>query len=201
MAIIKREIFMGAEAKKFATYNDILALPEHLIGEIINGELVAMPRPGPRHTRSASKLGGVIGPFDNGRGDPPGGWWILYEPEIHLDSNVIVPDLAGWKREIVPKLPTSKAYFEIAPNWICEVLSKKTAYIDRGKKLPIYAEAKVDHAWLIDPEKKTLEIYLREGKKWMLLNSFGGDELIRAAPFDAIEIDLGDLWLPDDNDE
>ncbi len=193
---------MGIEAKKFATYSDILALPEHLIGEIINGELIVMPRPGPRHARSTSILGDELtGPFDRGRDNGPGGWWILDEPEIHLGSNVLVPDLAGWRREIVPKLPTNKAYFEIAPQWVCEVLSKKTASIDRVKKLPIYAKAKVDHVWLINPDQKTLEIYLREDQKWMLLNSFGGDDLIRAAPFDAIEIHLGDLWLPDDDEE
>ena len=96
---------MGTEAKKFATYNDILALPEHLIGEIINGELIVMPRPGPRHIRSSSILGEEItGPFDRGRGNGPGGWWILDEPEIHLDSNVIVPDLAGWRRGFMPNL-------------------------------------------------------------------------------------------------
>ncbi len=191
---------MGTEAKKFAHYNDILALPEHLIGEIINGELIVTPRPGPRHARSASALGGAIfNPFDQG-GDGPGGWWILFEPEIHFSSDVIVPDLAGWKKELVPMLPTSKAYFEIVPNWVCEVLSKKTAGIDRVKKLPIYAKAKVDYVWLVNPDQKTLEIYLREDQKWMLLNAFEGNQLVRAAPFDAIELNLANLWLPD-NDE
>jgi Uma2 family endonuclease len=193
---------MSPEAKKLATYNDILALPEHLIGEIINGELIVMPRPGLRHIRSATVLGSeIFDPFDRGRGNGPGGWWILDEPEIHFGSNILVPDLAGWRKELVPNLPTSKAYFEIAPNWICEILSKKTAGVDRVKKLPIYAKAKVDHAWLINPDQKTLEIYLREEQKWVLLNSFGGDELIRAAPFDAVEINLGALWLPDDDEE
>ena len=191
---------MGIEAKKFATYNDILVLPEHLIGEIINGELFASPRPGPRHTRSASKLGGVIDRFDRS-GDGLGGWWILDEPEIHLSTNVIVPDLAGWRRELVPHLPTTKAYFEIVPQWVCEVLSRKTAVLDRIKKMPIYAQAKVDHLWLVDPEQKTLEVYLREDQRWVLLNSFSGDEIIRAEPFDVIEINLGDLWLPDDRCE
>ena len=192
---------MSAEAKKFATYNDILALPEHLIGEIINGELIVMPRPGPRHTRSASILGEEItGPFDRGRNNGPGGWWILFEPEIHLNADVIVPDLAGWKRELVPNLPTSKAYFEIAPNWVCEVLSKKTATIDRVKKLPIYAKTKVDHVWLVNPDQKTLEVYIRKEDKWGEVLNFGGEALIRAVPFDAIEINLGDMWLPDDDE-
>ncbi len=155
----------------------------------------------PRHARSASILGGEItGSFDIGRNNGPGGWWILFEPEIHFGSDVIVPDLSGWKKELIPILPTSKAYFEIVPNWVCEVLSKKTAGIDRVKKLPIYAKAKVDYVWLVNPDQKTLEIYLREDQKWILFSAFEGEQLIRAAPFDAIEINLGDLWLPD-NDE
>lgn len=191
---------MGTEAKKFATYSDILALPDHLIGEIINGELIVSPRPSPRHARSASALGGTIfNLFDQGS-DGSGGWWILFEPEIHFSSDVIVPDLAGWKKELVPMLPTSKAYFEILPNWVCEVLSKKTAGIDRVKKLPIYAKAKVDYVWLVNPDQKTLEIYLREDQKWMLLNAFEGNQLVRAAPFDAIELNIANLWLPDNDD-
>ena len=192
---------MGAEAKKFATYNDILSLPEHLTGEIINGELIVMPRPGPKHARSTTALGSeIFDPFDRARNNGPGGWWILFEPEIHLNSDVIVPDLAGWKRDLVPNLPTSKAYFEIAPNWVCEVLSKKTATMDRVKKLPVYAKSKVDHVWLVNPDQKTLEVYIRKEDKWGEVLNFGGEGLIRAEPFDAIEINLGDLWLPDDDE-
>jgi len=192
---------MGAEAKKFATYNDILSLPEHLIGEIINGELILTPRPGPKHARSATALGSeIFDPFDRGRNNGPGGWWILFEPEIHFNSDIIVPDLAGWKKELMPNLPTTKPYFEIAPNWVCEVLSKKTATIDRVKKLPIYAKFKVDHVWLVNPDQKTLEVYIRKEDKWGEVLNFGGEALIRAAPFDAIEINLGDLWLSDDEE-
>ena len=188
---------MGSEAKKLATYEDLLKVPDHLLAEIISGELITSPRPGPRHARASSVLGGKITePFDGGNGGP-GGWWILDEPEIHLHDDILVPDLAGWRRDRVPILPTSKHYFEIAPHWVCEVLSKSTAGVDRVKKLPIYAREKVDHVWLIDPEKNTLEVYLRQEKGWFLLNTFAGDDKIRAAPFDAIEIDLGSLWLPD----
>lgn len=188
---------MSSEAKKFATYEDLLKVPNHLLAEIIAGELITSPRPGPRHARASSILGSdLTGPFDKGRGGP-GGWWILDEPEIHLQGDVLVPDLAGWKKEIVPVLSTSKHYFEIAPQWICEVLSPSTAGIDRVKKLPIYLREKVDHVWLIDPVAKTLEIYQRNQNTWILLNSFVGNDTVRAAPFDAIEMDLGALWLPD----
>lgn len=188
---------MGSEAKKLATYEDLLNVPDNLVAEIIAGELITSPRPGPRHARSSTSLGGdIIGPFDKGKGGP-GGWWILFEPEIHLQGDILVPDIAGWKRDLLPVLPTSKPYFEIAPQWVCEVLSKSTAGVDRVKKLPIYAREKVNHVWLIDPEKNTLEVYLRQEKGWFLLNTYAGNDKIRAAPFDAIEIDLGSLWLPD----
>ena len=188
---------MSSEARKFVTYQDILALPDTVIGEIIAGELVVSPRPGPRHVHAASSLGGdIVNPFQKGKGGP-GGWWILDEPEIHLQGDVLVPDLAGWRKEVIPILPTAKSYLEIAPQWVCEVLSPSTAGFDRVKKLPIYAREKVDHVWLIDPVVKTLEVYLRNNLQWILLNSFVGEDKIRTAPFEAIEIDLGSLWLPD----
>lgn len=189
---------MSSEAKKFATYNDLFALPDHMVGEIIAGELIASPRPGPRHARASSVLGSkIMSPFDEGQGGP-GGWWILDEPELHLGGDILVPDLAGWKKEKLPALPLDKPYFEIAPDWICEVLSDSTARLDRVKKLPIYAREKVGFAWLIDPKAKTLEIYRHEGTSWFLLKTLAGDERVRADPFDAIEIDLGALWLPDE---
>jgi Uma2 family endonuclease len=188
---------MGSEAKKFATYEDLLKVPDHLVAEIIAGELITSPRPGPRHARASTILSDeIVGPFDRGK-NGPGGWWILFEPEIHLNGDIIIPDIAGWRKDAVPVLPTDKSYFEIAPHWVCEVISKSTARVDRVLKLPIYAREKVNHAWLIDPDKNTLEVFLRQENAWLLLNSFVGNDLVRAAPFDAIEIDLGALWLPD----
>lgn len=188
---------MGTEAKKLATYEDLLKVSDTLVAEIIMGELITSPRPGTRHARASSILGSKITePFDAGKGGP-GGWWILDEPEIHLQGDVLVPDLAGWKREILPTLPTSKHYFEIPPQWVCEVLSPSTAGLDRVKKLPVYAREKVDHVWLIEPVAKTLEVYQRNEMGWQLLTSFAGNNLIRAAPFESVEFDLGALWLPD----
>ena len=188
---------MNSQAKKYTVYDEFLALSDHQVGEIIAGELITSPRPGPRHARASSILGGEItGPFDKGKSGP-GGWWILDEPELHLSADIIVPDLAGWRKDKLPVLPIDKPYFEVAPDWICEVLSEKTARLDRVKKLPIYAKEKVSHAWLIDPVAKTLEIFRLETSGWLLLKTVSGDDRIRAEPFDAIEIELGALWLPD----
>jgi Uma2 family endonuclease len=184
---------MGEPAARHATYEDLLQVPERLVAEILNGELHTHPRPSPKHAVAAAKVGGELyGPFFKGIGGP-GGWWILDEPELHLDLQVVVPDLAGWRRERMPELPET-AWFELTPDWVCEVLSPSTAQTDRGIKMPLYAERKIRHLWLLDPLIKTLEAYeLREGH-WSLMAVLKEDDRVRLAPFDAIEFSLSDLW-------
>ncbi len=184
---------MSGPAEKFADYNDILAAPENRVAEIIDGQLHTQPRPAPKHTNSASSLGDeLMSPFQKGRGGP-GGWWILDEPEIHLGHHVLVPDLAGWRRERMPALPETN-WFENPPDWICEVLSPSTMRIDRIKKMRIYAEYGVAHTWLIDPLAQTLEVYELQTKHWVMVGTYEGEEEASAVPFDAITFRLGDLW-------
>ncbi len=184
---------MVARAKKPATYEDLLAVPEHLIAEIINGVLHTQPRPASRHARACSRLGGALdGPFDRGKGGP-GGWIILFEPELHLHGDVLVQDLAGWRRERMPELPDAAA-FELAPDWVCEVLSLGNAATDRTDKMTIYAREGVRHVWLVDPIEKTLESYRLEGGRWVVVGTWRDDARPRVEPFDAIELELGALW-------
>jgi Uma2 family endonuclease len=185
---------MGEAAKDLrSVYEQFLAVPEHLVAEIIRGALVTQARPAPRHLRAATRLTQRLGPFD--RDEEPGGWIILAEPELHLSENITVPDLAGWRRQRMPSLPDT-AYFELAPDWICEVLSPGTQTLDRKDKMPIYAEHRVAHAWLIDPIAKMLETYRLQEGKWLQLGVWAGDSRVRAEPFDAIELDLSVLWTP-----
>src|SRR6185436_17757688 len=140
-----------------ATYDDLIALPDNLVAEIVDGELWASPRPAPKHTRSHSSLAAILGPpYDHRRGGP-GGWWILIEPELHLGKDVLVPDVAGWRRSRMTKLPAT-AYFPLAPDAVCEVVSPSTARLDRAKKLRSYASAGVGHCWIVDPLARTLEV-------------------------------------------
>ncbi|HVR40314.1 MAG TPA: Uma2 family endonuclease [Thermoanaerobaculia bacterium] len=186
---------MAARIREHATYEDLMQVPDTMVAEIIEGELYASPRPGIPHTDFASSLGILIGgPYRFGVGGP-GGWWILDEPEIHLGRNVIVPDLAGWRRERLPKLPPD-AYFTLAPDWVCEVLSPSTGRIDRGKKMPVYAHHDVRHAWLVDPSMKTLEVKRLENGQWLEVATYGGDDKVRAEPFELVEIDLASIWGP-----
>jgi Uma2 family endonuclease len=178
-------------------YEAYLAVPSHKRAEIINGTLYVMPRPAPRHANASSVLGGELsGPFQRGRGGP-GGWWILDEPELHLmPFEPMSPDLAGWRVERMPELPET-AYFTVVPDWICEVLSDSTASIDRNQKMPIYAAKGVNHAWLIDPVAKTLEVHiLGDEGRWREVHLHRADAVVRVPPFDAIELDLRALWSP-----
>ena len=135
-----------------------------------------------------------MGPFHRGRGGP-GGWVILDldEPELHLGPDVLVPDLAGWRRERMPTVPDVAA-FELAPDWLCEVLSPSTVAVDRVRKMPVYAREGVTHVWLVDPLARTLEVFRREGPGDARVNAWADEDRVRAEPFDAIELELGILW-------
>ena len=181
---------------KRATYEDVLNAPDNKVAEILDGELILSPRPAPRHSVASSQLGAIIGSALHRRaGEPggPGGWWILDEPELHFGENVLVPDLAGWRRDRMPAIP-DEAFFTLAPDWVCEVLSPSTERIDRGRKLRIYAEAGVAHAWLVQPSQRTLEVLrLRDGA-WTIVGVWEDAAVVRAEPFEAIELELGRLW-------
>ena len=176
-----------------ATYDDLMEVPDIMVAEIVNGELHASPRPAPRHAQAGARLGVRIGgPFDDGLGGP-GGWRILYEPELHLGRDVLVPDWAGWRRHRMPRLPET-AYFALAPDWICEIVSPSTASLDRVKKLTVYAREQVSHAWLIDPIARTLEVFGLTGARWTILATHAGAEVVRAEPFAEVGLDLNALW-------
>lgn len=184
---------MGPVRSRPATYDDILALPEHVNGEIIAGELIVTPRPAPRHAVAASVLGGQLGPpFHSGQGGP-GGWWILDEPELHFGDDVLIPDLAGWRRSRMATVPET-AYFTLAPDWICEVLSPGTARLDRHQKLAVYAREQVAHACLLDPVARTLEVLRLDAGRWVITAVHADSEDVCAEPFADITLQLSLLW-------
>jgi Uma2 family endonuclease len=194
---------MSSAVPKLATYADLLALPSDLRAEILAGEVVTAPAPLPRHSHVQRSTGRFIGgPFqdDDGRGGP-GGWWIFVEVDIALGRHDIVrPDLSGWRKERLPK-PGSVRPIEVAPDWVCEILSPATAARDRVHKRNLYARASVPYYWLIDPAARVLEaLSLRDGA-WLELGVYGDESTARIAPFDAIELEIGRLFLPRDADD
>ena len=187
---------MGGSAKKEASYADVLNAPPNKVAEIIQGELVLSPRPSGPHTVATSALLGEIGPpFNRGRGGP-GGWIILVEPELHLGRDVLVPDIAGWRRETMSAV-ANEPYFTIRPDWVCEVLSPSTERYDRAAKLALYAAAGVAHAWLVNPLLRTLEILRLSPAapgQWSGLAVQHDDAKVRGEPFAELELDLSILW-------
>lgn len=177
-----------------ATYEDLAKVPDHLVAELIDGELHVSPRPGSRHARAASRLAAwLIRYFDEGDGGP-GGWWIVFEPELHLGKHALVPDIAGWRRERMPVYP-DVAHFDIVPDWVCETVSGPTGGLDRLVKLPLYARYGVKHAWIVDPAMQGLEVYRLVGEHFSLIATHQGDERVRAEPFDACELPLAMMWI------
>jgi Uma2 family endonuclease len=195
---------MLGQPRKLATYADLLALPEEAgRAEVLAGELTLSPAPLPRHAHSQGAARRFIGgPFhdDDGRGGP-GGWWIFAEVDIALGPHDIVrPDLSGWRRERLPR-PGKARPVEVVPDWVCEVQSPSTAARDRVLKRRLYAQAGIAHYWLVDPELRLLEaLALREGQ-WVELGVYDDTSLARIAPFEAVELEVGRLFLPKEADE
>ncbi len=175
------------------------ALPTGWVGEILDEELVASPKPLPAQARAAFMLGVELGERLDKRRGGSGRWCFLRAPELHLGSDVLVPDLAGWRRDRVAEPPEPGAPFlTLAPDWVCEVLSPSTAALDRTRKLPIYAREGIGHVWLLDPVAQTLEVYQRVKRGWLLTSTFEGEALVRAEPFASLALELDTLWLPAD---
>lgn len=192
---------MTGPARRRATYQDVLDAPDDKIAQVVNGVLHLFPRPRIHHQRVTSVLGAVLlTRFDLGGGGPAG-WILLVEPELHLGDDILVPDIAGWR---VERLPESEAegtdgddgvaFVTIAPDWICETLSRSTQRFDRGDKMASYAAAGVKHAWLVHPVRRTVEVFRLYRRRWKTLATHHDHERIRAEPFEALELDLALLW-------
>jgi len=184
-------------AHKLTVHDAFLAVPDTQVGQIVDGELYVQPRPRISHAMVASGLGGeLFGPFRRGRGGP-GGWILLDEPELHLGGDILVPDLAGWRRERMPEVPDA-AYTTLAPDWVCEVLSPSTAKLDRGKKLSAYAREGVPFVWLIDPDAQTLEVLVLQAfeatQRYVVESVHAEQAIVHARPFEVFALELGILW-------
>ncbi len=180
-------------------YAQLEALPANMTGELIDGRLIAQPRPAGPHGLVESVLGMEIGPpYQHGR-NGPGGWWIIDEPEVHFihDIEVTVPDIAGWRKEKMPRIPKTHRY-EIVPDWICEIASPSTEATDRTKKMPLYARYGVQYLWLVQPLLKILEIYQLKNDKWLNIDNYKDDDKVSAVPFQETVIQLQDLWIVDE---
>lgn len=186
--------------RKRANYEDVLRAPSEMTAEVLDGELHLMPRPRRSHLRSASGLGAFLfSAFQVGIGGP-GGWTILFEPELHLgpEPDIVVSDLGGWRAgRLVDREDVDEPFITVVPDWACEILSPGTQRIDRMKKMPIYAREKVGHVWLVEPRERTVEVFRYEGRGYTLVGTFGGEDAVCAEPFEEAEVPPAFLWGKD----
>ena len=192
---VLRKVQTPSTEPRRATYQDVIDAPPHMVAEIVDGKLYTSPRPGPKYAVALSRLGGAINhKFDFGNGEP-GSWQILLGPELHFDDDVVVPDIAGWRCQRMPHLPTEE-YFPLAPDWVCEVVSPTTRELDLSAKLMVYTRAGVARHWLVDPNSQSLSVYeLRDGKR-VLADQVYEDAVVSLPPFETITFNLGCLWAP-----
>jgi len=180
-----------------ATYADLEALPAGYVGQLIAGTLHAQARPAYRHTKVASRLGALLNVAferESGSGGGPGGWWILDEPELHFGADVLVPDIAGWRRERMPQVP-DVPWTDLPPDWVCEVSSPSTQQLDRGPKLDIYHRVGVTHVWLVEPLARRIEVLRWSEAGWLLAGNHFAEEVVGIEPFEAVPLMLAELWL------
>ena len=175
-----------------ATYQDVIDAPPNMVAEIAGGRLHLHPRPASRHARASFRMAGRLDPLFGGP-DDPGGWHFAIEPELHFGPDVLVPDLAGWRRERMPAYPDAP-FFTLAPDWLCEILSPSTRRFDVTEKRALYGANGVAHLWLVDPEARTLEVFARPDAAWTLVAAFQEGDDVRAAPFEALAFPLNTLW-------
>jgi len=182
-----------AAKRPAATRADLERLPANVLGEIIDGVLYTFPRPRPPHARAIGKIvADLDAPYDRARSGP-GGWWILPEPGVELaDSPEVVPDVAGWRRERMPDLPTGA--ITLAPDWACEILSPSTRQHDHRIKRPFYARVGVQYLWFVDLDAQTLSVSRLERGRWVELGVWGDNDRVHAEPFGDVEIALADWW-------
>ncbi len=193
---------MSVPAPKLAVYADLLALADDVRAEILAGHIITTPAPLPKHSKAQRALGRFVGgPFDDDDGHGgPGGWWIFVEVDVEFGTHDIVrPDLSGWRRERLVD-PGDKRPIQVAPDWVCEILSPSTATRDKVAKRKLYAQHGVRHYWIVDVDARTLEAFeLRDGH-WTLLDSYDDTATARIPPFGRVQLTVDRLFLPKSTD-
>lgn len=188
---------MNEPTDKPATYEDLCALPPNVMGEILDGVLYTQPlgQRFPQAHAVSVLIRRLYRPFYR-EIDGPGGWWVLFKGSFELPgSPEVVPRMSGWRRARLPRLPEDES-IKVVPDWVCEVLSPPTReYILRVKRL-FYAKHGIPWMWIVDPEARVLAASRLENGRWFEVGTWRDDDCARIAPFDAIELDLSDIWLP-----
>jgi Uma2 family endonuclease len=182
-----------------ATELDLRAVPDDRVAHLVDGQIYSHARPRIAHSATTGGIYHQLSiSYNDTRRGGPGGWLFLFEPELRLGKDVVVPDIAGWRRERMPRAP-DVAQISLAPDWICEVLAKGTEAFDRGPKLRCYVRAGVPHLWYVQPAAKFIEVLRTQGDFYATVATEVFTESISLEPFTAVPIDLSELvqWAHD----
>ena len=163
---VLRSKHMDDPFKRNAKYGDLYGIPDGTVGELIDGNLYASPRPRINHAMMIGALHLELARFI--RDLSPAGWVIVIEPEVRFGQDVLVPDLAGWRRKRMPKVPDVSS-IKLAPDWVCEGLSPSTALLDKGRKREVYARSGVPHVWYADPRTQDIDVLRLKGKTYTIV--------------------------------
>ncbi len=189
-------------------YEEWLALDEKVRAEFIDGKImmldapsdaVTLPSPSGAHQYVQGELGDFVRALVRSHADCPNGWWILCDYDVRLGENVLRPDLVGWRRERSPRLPERPV--ELRPDWACEIVSPSNTNHDRVTKRRLYAEHGVPHYWVIDPMERTLEALALCDGTWIEIGVYDEEDVARIAPFDAVELEIGRLFVPREEED
>jgi Uma2 family endonuclease len=182
------------------TLDDFWAIPEaDRFHELLAGELIQKAAPSAEHgDAQAGVVGAVRGPFQRKPGGGgPGGWWIATEVEVLLETGEVVrPDVLGWRRESSPERPAGMPVL-LRPDWLCEVVSPTNAKQDTVRKLRLYHRVSIPYYWIVDPRDSTLTVMRWSIDGYVTLLRAERGEVVRAQPFDAIELVVGTLFGDD----
>jgi Uma2 family endonuclease len=189
-----------SQSRRSATLDDFWAIPEgQRFHELIGGNLTQKAAPSGAHGGAQAGVVAALGPPFQRRsgGGGPGGWWIATEVELLLEtSDVVRPDVMGWRRESSPERPTGMPV-KVRPDWICEIVSPSGATDDTVKKLRLYHQVAISHYWIVDPRETTLTVMRWSRDGYVTLMRAERHEVVRAEPFQAIEIVVGTLFGDD----
>jgi Uma2 family endonuclease len=164
--------------------------------ELINGEVLEKAAPSPGHGATQFQLAGGLAAFGRKPGGPrgPGGWWLMTETEVAYGTgDVFRHDALGFRRDAHAERPTGFP-LRARPDWVCEILSPSTARIDLVLKQRVLHHEGVPHYWILDPEHATLVVYRHGPDGYVNVLSAGIGDVVRAEPFEAVELDVGDLF-------
>lgn len=160
---------------KLVTYDDYRHLPDDgKQYQIIGGELHMTPAPTTVHQRILFKLAQIIAAYVN---ENKSGEVLVAPVDVILSmTDVVQPDIIFVARERM-NIITKKNIVE-APDLVVEIISEHTETIDRKKKKQLYERHGVKEYWIVDPDAKTIEQYLLEGKTFMSKSTAGQDETL-----------------------